>query len=269
MADLSSAVVRILKPDHRAAGTGFVVSGNGLIATCAHVVQNAGVEPGDAVDLIFHATGERRVAKVVPEYWRDSNTQDVAVLHLEGSLPNDSYPVLLGSSDRANGHDFSTYGFPLHYEVGMWGSGTIGNLVHYQTAGSMLQLSATKEVTTGFSAVPVLDIDTDRVVGMGSGITAPDQFSRLAETAFATPTRTPFIASYDRPVWDAAVRHLGARGARAGELPRRECTMRQVASSRGRGPSGAEATACRSCPVRSYDPGPWPSFLAPNRGEGP
>jgi DNA polymerase-3 subunit epsilon len=38
-----------------------------------------------------------------------------------------------------------------------------------------------------------------------------------------------FNASYDRRVWDTAVRHLGARGALAGELPRWECAMRQFA----------------------------------------
>jgi DNA polymerase III subunit epsilon len=38
-----------------------------------------------------------------------------------------------------------------------------------------------------------------------------------------------FNASYDRRVWDTAVRNLGARGALAGELPRWECAMRQYA----------------------------------------
>lgn len=38
-----------------------------------------------------------------------------------------------------------------------------------------------------------------------------------------------FNASYDRRVWDEAIRHLGARGALAGVLPRWECAMRQYA----------------------------------------
>jgi DNA polymerase-3 subunit epsilon len=38
-----------------------------------------------------------------------------------------------------------------------------------------------------------------------------------------------FNASYDRRVWDAAVRNLGARGALPGGLPRWECAMRQYA----------------------------------------
>jgi DNA polymerase III subunit epsilon len=39
-----------------------------------------------------------------------------------------------------------------------------------------------------------------------------------------------YNASYDRRVWDAAVRSLGARGALAGELPRWECAMRHYAA---------------------------------------
>jgi DNA polymerase III subunit epsilon len=38
-----------------------------------------------------------------------------------------------------------------------------------------------------------------------------------------------FNASYDRRVWDTALRHLGARGTLAGGLPRWECAMRQYA----------------------------------------
>jgi DNA polymerase-3 subunit epsilon len=50
-----------------------------------------------------------------------------------------------------------------------------------------------------------------------------------------------FNASYDRRVWDTAIRRLGARGALAGMLPGWECAMRQYAmfvgerSKRGKG----------------------------------
>ncbi|MCA1719422.1 MAG: 3'-5' exonuclease [Actinobacteria bacterium] len=39
-----------------------------------------------------------------------------------------------------------------------------------------------------------------------------------------------YNASYDRRVWDTAVRSLGARGALAGELPVWECAMRRYAA---------------------------------------
>ena len=43
-----------------------------------------------------------------------------------------------------------------------------------------------------------------------------------------------YNASYDRRVWGAAVRSLGARGALAGELPPWECAMRRYAAYVGR-----------------------------------
>jgi DNA polymerase-3 subunit epsilon len=39
-----------------------------------------------------------------------------------------------------------------------------------------------------------------------------------------------YNASYDRRVWDAEVRSLGARGALAGEQPPWECAMRRYAA---------------------------------------
>ena len=39
-----------------------------------------------------------------------------------------------------------------------------------------------------------------------------------------------YNSSYDRRVWDAAVRSLGARGTLAGELPPWECAMRRYAA---------------------------------------
>jgi DNA polymerase-3 subunit epsilon len=39
-----------------------------------------------------------------------------------------------------------------------------------------------------------------------------------------------YNAPYDRRVWDAAVRSLGARGSLAGELPPWECAMRRYAA---------------------------------------
>lgn len=38
--DLTAGLVRILRPDGSTAGTGFVVSADGLITTCSHVIQS-------------------------------------------------------------------------------------------------------------------------------------------------------------------------------------------------------------------------------------
>ena len=69
-ADLQAGIVRVIGPDGETAGTGFVVTDEGLIATCAHVAENAGAGPGDTVRVAFHATGEEREAQVEPDWWR-------------------------------------------------------------------------------------------------------------------------------------------------------------------------------------------------------
>ena len=68
--DLKASIVRVARPDGTTVGTGFVVAGNGLIATCAHVVEAAVDGPEDSVRMVFHATGEEHEAQVEPDWWR-------------------------------------------------------------------------------------------------------------------------------------------------------------------------------------------------------
>ena len=111
MVDLKAGVVRILDQNSATVGTGFLVTDDGLIATCAHVVETAAAGPGDAVRLVLHATGEERKARVEPDWWRAPTVQDVAILRLDGALPKGIVSLPLGSSAGAEGR-FSTIGFP-------------------------------------------------------------------------------------------------------------------------------------------------------------
>ena len=58
MDSLTRAIIRVLKSDGSTVGTGFVVSADGLIATCAHVVEAAESGPGQKVRVAFDAAGE-------------------------------------------------------------------------------------------------------------------------------------------------------------------------------------------------------------------
>jgi hypothetical protein len=66
--DLTTGIVRILTADDTTAGTGFVVTDDGLIVTCAHMMENTGAGPSDTVHVAFHATGEVRKARAEPDW---------------------------------------------------------------------------------------------------------------------------------------------------------------------------------------------------------
>ena len=123
---LEAAIVRIVAPNGDIIGTGFVLTDDGLIATCAHVVADAGAGPGETINFIFHSTGEERQAVVEAEWWRKPDAEDVAILKLIGELPEPVKPLPLGASAGAANHPFETMGFPpTNPTGGILGSGTI------------------------------------------------------------------------------------------------------------------------------------------------
>src|SRR5947207_15756332 len=107
--DLLNGIVRILLPDGGTAGTGFVVSDDGLVATCSHVIQVCEAQkPSETmsskVTLVFTSTGDTREAMIEPDWWRPSAAEDVAILRVEGDMPTDVKRLLLGSSAGTSGH---------------------------------------------------------------------------------------------------------------------------------------------------------------------
>ncbi|GAG05026.1 unnamed protein product, partial [marine sediment metagenome] len=188
---LLAGVVCVLTTGGQPVGTGFVVGEDeGLVATCAHVVEGAGAGPGKEAEVTvrFHSGGgqEEQRAEVVPAWWRASDAEDVAILRLQGPLPADARPLPLGPAAETTGHTVYAFGFPtLGTLGGLWGKGEVVGLVA-DAGRSLLQLRSS-EITAGFSGGPVWDEEAGLVIGMATSITHPDQFGRLGETAFATP----------------------------------------------------------------------------------
>jgi WD40 repeat protein len=187
--DLRSGLVRILRPDGETAGAGFIVTDDGLIATCAHVIETTSAGPGDSVQLICYSTEEVRQAKVEPDCWRDSTAEDVAILRLAGTLPDKVTPLPLGSSAGAIGRTFHTFGFPdATPEEGLPGKAEV--IGRTTLAGYPVLLLRGTEITTGFSGAPIWDSDLQVVIGMVVSIINPGPYGRMREAAFIIPAET-------------------------------------------------------------------------------
>jgi WD40 repeat protein len=192
--DLTAGIVRILNSEGLTSGTGFVVSDEGLIATCSHVVQSEdsqqrGDPRPDHVDVIFHATGDCRRAIVEPGWWRAHDVEDVAILRLEGILPEDATPLPLGSSQHSKGHPFSSRGYRLaeYFPEGLEAEGKIQGYTSYRDQ-PVLQL-LTNQIDQGMSGAPIWDVKSRRVVGMVNFFWKTVRHVD-AWLAFATPTET-------------------------------------------------------------------------------
>jgi WD40 repeat protein len=188
-AELTIGIVRLLNPQGETAGTGFVVTDDGLVATCAHVVEAAGSEPGGSVRVAFHATEQEQQANIEPAWWRDPDAEDVVILRLQGLLPEEVVPLPLGSSANAEDHIFSTFGFPAAKSVeGMPGKCKMIGLT--TDSGFPVLPLRSNEVTLGFSGAPVWDDTLHTVIGMVVSILAPDPYGKMQETAFVIPVET-------------------------------------------------------------------------------
>ncbi|WP_341676979.1 serine protease [Niveibacterium sp. SC-1] len=182
---LVRGVVRILAADGSTAGTGFLISADGLIVTCAHVLGGR-----DAVSLVFSDTSEARLARLEPGGLRASNAEDVAILRLEGASPAGAVPLRLGASGQSLGHAVRCFGYPAAALIaGMWGSGRIVGATR-QDGHPVLQLEEGSDITRGFSGAPVIDLLSRCAIGMVSAITAADAHGRQSGAVFATPLET-------------------------------------------------------------------------------
>jgi hypothetical protein len=178
--DLTSSVVRILNLSNIIVGTGFIVNARGLIATCAHVVNEAGSAPGKNIKIQFEAGGEAREARVTEEWWRNPENEDIAILQVIDGLPAGIYPVSLGASNGIRNGRALGFASPgkTWSNVEILGESTI-----FETQ-RRLQLRSI-EITNGFSGAPLWDEVSCTVIGMVSEILKPDRYGRLGETAYA------------------------------------------------------------------------------------
>jgi hypothetical protein len=120
---------------------------------------------------------------------RDVEAEDMAILRVQGGLPQGVRSLSLGSSTGVSGHRISTFGFPNAGEVeGIAGYGKVLGRGSQTKAGQPLLQLRSSEITQGFSGAPVWDELRQRVIGMVVIVATPDVSGKMGETAFATPT---------------------------------------------------------------------------------
>lgn len=191
---LAESVVRVLDRMGRSAGTGFMVAMDGqagLFATCAHVVLDARVGPGEEIKLSWGDTPLR--GTVVAEFWSGTEADDIAVVRvgLDGQpWPERLRPLPLAAAAGAAGAAVETWGFPDASAVhGLRGLGVVSGMVPEPNTGRpVLQLDRGDSVTTGYSGGPVLDLSTGQVIAMIHSITPGDRYGRQTGIVLATPT---------------------------------------------------------------------------------
>lgn len=191
---LSSSTVQIVTDDGRSVGVGFVVSSDGLIVTCAHVIVEAGSSAGGDVTIRFGVGGSAQRARVLSEGWCEPSSDDLAFLRVEGDLPKSVTGLKLGSSRGARGHRFSSLGFPeLRNERNIipfdsvLAEGYVFGIVKRPGGQEALQLRSS-ELDRGFSGAPVLDPTSTQVIGIVTDVKLPDPRKKQQNLAWATPS---------------------------------------------------------------------------------
>ncbi len=150
---VQQSVVLVGYPGNR--GTGFLIDGNGLILTNAHVVP----EGGQPATITF-TDGTSGSATFVSY---DPNGTDLAALRFDGSLPPDAQYLGIGQrSDVWVGMQVFSAGIPFVLYRPILATGMIG---HHRTSHGLFVVDAA--ISSGSSGSPVFNVE-GTVLGMST-----------------------------------------------------------------------------------------------------
>ncbi len=178
-------------------GTGFLVSLDGRLVTCRHVVRDAVPGPvavGTEVGVYIPKNNEPPLrARVVGIF--DESDDDIALLQLNKPRPSltDRQVAVLGAPAVEEVNPFISYGFRRlgKYQGGRaWGKiiGDVDPPVDGTFLRDPIELNS-EHVNYGMSGAPVLDTKLNLVVGVISEIWNPGASQRDRDTAWAVDAR--------------------------------------------------------------------------------
>jgi hypothetical protein len=191
--EMLPSIARIEKEDGSAVGVGFVI-GNGILLTCAHVIEEAlGLgnkiidKPDREVKLKFPKVNSDKVFTATIKFWE--REKDLSVLELTERPSIILQHIKLAGYIDSNclwGHDFRAFGFPQNDNVGRWASGKVSGIV----GNDWLQIEDVKgqgqRIKEGYSGSPVYDQNIGAIIGMVVALDTDDQ----KKIAFILPVKT-------------------------------------------------------------------------------
>ena len=200
--------------DDAIVGTGIIVSIDGKIVTCAHVVKATGIDLHDAdgaeLGVYFPELRgrkcESRTAKVSACF--SQHDDDLVLLQLIDSPPpreRDQIAVL-GFADISAGHEFRSYGYRSldGYNAGRAEGKILGDVEPPEGCKLLVDPVQLKsgDLNLGMSGAAVLDVDPDRnlVVGIISEVYFPDNSTKDRDTAWAVNARVLTFDPANLPV---------------------------------------------------------------------
>lgn len=192
--------------DGTAKGTGFVI-GRGKVLTCAHVVVDEDDQPGSEkclkkkIEIEFYAVRVNQSpaqATILQRVTIDTNhfspkaEHDIAVLTWDADLPVEVNPARFSFEEELSNRSIRTRGYPFlsryHSQPGV---GTFRGLTEDDASGEPHWTLNSKEITGGFSGAPLIDVKTERVIGMAKAIIrVTDTDFRNMETAIGIRVQT-------------------------------------------------------------------------------
>jgi tetratricopeptide (TPR) repeat protein len=217
--NIRNFTVKICDPVTRAVvGTGFVVSTDGKIVTCIHVIKDAsythqviqGIEVGIRFPQDF-VRDKFQLAQVIACF--PENDDDIVLLKVVGNdfvFPSQNIAIL-GVAEKSFGNPFESYGYRRldKYLAGRAEGKILGDVEPPENCllkVDPVQLKSS-EINSGMSGAAVLDIAEGRnlVVGVVSETWFSDQFLKDRDTAWAVSASAlnfpPFLLSIqDSPV---------------------------------------------------------------------
>lgn len=155
-------------------GTGVIVSEEGGILTCAHVLRRARIpidESRAEVGIYFPqlARGERKDYQAYVACFFADYDDDIVLLQLKEPLPQGIAIAILGNASESVGSRFHSYSFPGSNQPKVYAVGEIMG-PSPGPPGKKLQVKPlelrSREIRPGMSGAAVLDRERNLVVGL-------------------------------------------------------------------------------------------------------